>query len=283
MVAVLKPSIVITTKNRKEELLYAIESCLGQIGNPEIFVFDDGSSDGTYEYVKHNFPNIKIHQEVNSIGLINARTKAAGFVDGDIIFSIDDDAIFSKNDIVFETLKDFNYPKIGAVAMPLINIKSSPEILQYAPDNDKLYFTSHFIGTAHALRKDVFLRLGGYRSYLVRQGEESDYCIRLLENGYNIKLGRSCPIIHNESPKRDSSEIKYYEARNNILFALVNIPMLFVLPHLVINIFHLLMKSDQYFKTVLKGISSGISEYIKRKEIVRKPVSIQTYIKFRGL
>ena len=40
-------SVVITTKNRKEELLKAVESAMGQRGLLEVVVVDDGSTDGT--------------------------------------------------------------------------------------------------------------------------------------------------------------------------------------------------------------------------------------------
>ncbi len=279
----LTASIVITTKNRKGELSNAIESCLKLNGNPEIFVFDDGSEDGTIELVKDQFPSVHCYREEISIGLIDARTKAAKLVDGNIIFSIDDDAIFSDKNIVLDTIRDFEIPNIGAVAIPLINIKYNEDIIQKAPDTNGIYIISQFIGTAHALRKDVFLKLGGYRNSLVRQNEESDYCIRMLDAGYVVKLGISAPIIHYESPKRDRTLIKFYEARNNILFGLMNVPNVLLIFHLTINIVNILRSRNGYLLSVSKGIYSGMKDFIYNKKIKRNPVKIQTYILFRKL
>jgi len=279
----LKASIVITTKNRKDELTKAIESCLIQKGNPEILIFDDGSDDGTYEFVKTKYPTIKIHRELNSLGLINARTKAATLVTGDIIFSIDDDAIFSKDNIIKDTIKDFENTLIGAVAIPLININYSPEIIQLAPNSKDVFFTRQFIGTAHALRKNIFIKIDGYRKFLVRQGEEMDYCIRMLDAGYMVKLGSSNPIIHFESPIRDRKMIKYFEARNNIIFILQNVPLVFLFIHLIMNIYNLLYKGGPCYNIVLKGIISGFNDFIILAEIKRRPVSIKTYFKHRKL
>lgn len=278
-----KASIVITTKNRRDELVKAIESCLMQKGNPEILIFDDGSEDGTLQLVKDNYPTVRTHREENCIGLINARTKAAQLITGNIIFSIDDDAIFSQDNIIIDILKDFENPTVGAVAIPLINIKYSSEILQCAPDKKTIYYTQQFIGTAHALRKDIFHQIGGYRSYLVRQGEEMDYCIRMLDAGYLVKLGYSNPIIHNESPKRDPSKIKYFEARNNILFILQNIPILFLFPHLLFNLFNLTRKNSGHIKAVCNGIFSGLKDFFFSPIIIRKPVTNSTYLHFRKL
>ena len=44
-------SVIITTKNRKEELLKAVESAMSQHGLLEVVVIDDGSIDGTAEAV----------------------------------------------------------------------------------------------------------------------------------------------------------------------------------------------------------------------------------------
>lgn len=279
----LKVSIVITTKNRKEELCNAIDSCLNLTGENEIFIFDDGSTDNTYEYVVEKYPGVLIHREEQSIGLINARSKAATLVSGDIIFSIDDDAVFSDKNIIADCIKDFEVANIGAIAIPLINIKYSNDIIQLALDNENCYVISQYIGTAHAIRKDIFLKLGAYRSYFVRQCEEMDFCLRMLDAGFYVKLGYSKPIIHYESPKRDVSIIKFYNARNNIIFSFLNVPLLFLLIHIIFNITNLLLNSNKYHYYVIKGILSGFNQIIVNKEIKRAPVKIRTYLLYRKL
>ncbi len=82
--------------------------------------------------------------------------------------------------------------------------------MQSPPNTSGTWITDTFIGTAHALRRDIFLKLGGYRDHLVHQGEESDFCIRMLDAGYLVRLGRSDPINHWESPKRDLRRMDFY-------------------------------------------------------------------------
>jgi GT2 family glycosyltransferase len=95
---------------------------------------------------------------------------------------------------------------------------------QAAPDDTNAYVIESFIGTAHALRRSLFLQLGGYREELFHQGEESDLCIRLLAAGYVVRLGRGEPIHHFESPRRDFRRMDHYGPRNAILFAWQNVP-----------------------------------------------------------
>jgi glycosyltransferase involved in cell wall biosynthesis len=51
-------SVVISTKNRKDELRNAITSCLSQSVPVEVVVFDDGSENGTSEVVRQDFPQV---------------------------------------------------------------------------------------------------------------------------------------------------------------------------------------------------------------------------------
>ena len=68
-------SVIIPTLNRKETLKRAIQSVVMQSYTPyEIIVIDDGSDDGTKEWLKDNFPNVKYIYQMNS-GVSSARNK----------------------------------------------------------------------------------------------------------------------------------------------------------------------------------------------------------------
>src|SRR5262249_30284552 len=141
------------------------------------------------------------------------------------IFSIDDDAAYSTPYVVEQTLADFDAPRIGAVAIPYIEPSKNNCLMQQAPSRERVWITDSFIGTAHALRRDVFLQIQGYRETLVHQGEERDYCIRMLDHGWLTRLGCSDPILHYESPRRDFGRMDYFGRRNDILFAWHYVPL----------------------------------------------------------
>jgi glycosyltransferase involved in cell wall biosynthesis len=221
-------TVVITTKNRKDSLRVALESCVRQNVEIEILVIDDGSDDGTAEMVKADFPTVRLERFEKSAGLIVRRTQGATLAKGEIIFSMDDDAAFSTPDIVRQTLAEFSDPRIGAVAIPFINVNQDDVVRQRAPEKEKIYVADQYIGTAHALRRDVFVKLTGYRAQLFHQGEELDYCIRALNNGYVVRLGSADPIHHFESPRRSFKRMDIYGRRNDILFIWHNVPLLYV-------------------------------------------------------
>lgn len=219
-------SVVITTKNRKAELAVAIRSAIAQTAAPEVIVIDDGSTDGTADLVRAEFPAVKLHRFEQSQGYIVQRNYAAMQAAGEILFSIDDDAAFSSPRVIEQTLAEFSSPRIGAVAIPYINVNGDRVTRFIAPSPSGVYLVPAFVGTAHAVRRDLFTQLGGYREHLFHQGEETDFCIRLLAAGYGVAIGRSDPIHHFESPKRDSRRQALFGRRNDILFGWHNVPLL---------------------------------------------------------
>jgi glycosyltransferase involved in cell wall biosynthesis len=213
-------SIVITTRNRRDELASAVASALAQKvdGDVEVLVIDDGSTDGTSEMVAAKFPEVRLHRFENSAGLIVRRNDGAQLATAPILFSIDDDACFSSETIVADILAQFDLPAVGAVAIPFIDIRQNAAAIRQQSPASGDFVAPSFIGTAHALRRDLFLRLGGYRESLFHQGEEGDYALRMLAAGHVVRLGRSDPIHHFESPRRDFRRVDLYGRRNNVLF-----------------------------------------------------------------
>jgi glycosyltransferase involved in cell wall biosynthesis len=221
----MQATVVITTKNRREDLARAVASAVGQTAHPEVLVMDDGSTDGTAEAVASEFPSVRLHRSETSLGYIAQRNRAARLASNPIIFSMDDDAAYSTPGVVEATLREFSHPRVGAVAMPFVEVNRSPAVLHRAPEPSGVYARYDFIGTAHALRRDLFLRLCGYREVLVHQSEEEDYCIRLLNAGYVTRAGNAEPVHHFESPRRSWKRMDYYGARNKILYAWHNVPL----------------------------------------------------------
>ena len=84
-------SVIIPTYNRKHTLKRAIQSVYMQSLLPyEVIVVDDGSNDGTKEWVKQKYPNVKYIYQKNS-GVSSARNKGIKIARGDWIALLDSD------------------------------------------------------------------------------------------------------------------------------------------------------------------------------------------------
>jgi glycosyltransferase involved in cell wall biosynthesis len=271
-------SVVITTRNRKEDLREAVKSALAQTSPIEVLVMDDGSTDGTAEMVRIELPKARLERSETSAGYIVQRNLAAQLAEADVIFSIDDDAAFASPHTVAQTLAEFDHPRVAAVAIPYLEPRKSMVVHQKAPSADGVFVTDDFIGTAHAVRKDVFLQLGGYREQLVHQGEERDLCVRMLQGGWVVRLGSADPIHHYESLNRDYRRMDFFGRRNDVLFAWHNVPMPFLPLHLAVTSFNgffsglRVRRPFRMLQGTLRGYSSCLQHWRERQ-----PVSASIY------
>ena len=74
-----------------------------------------------------------------------------------------------------------------------------PERMQAGRGHQPAYVAA-FIGFAHLVRRDAFLRIGGYRESLVFYGEEKDFCVRALEAGQRIVYLPDAVVGHVPDP-----------------------------------------------------------------------------------
>jgi len=278
-------SVVITTKNRCSDLRTALESVRAQRGPAiETIVVDDGSDDGTNEMVKTHFPDVRLERRERSAGYISRRNEAAHLSRAPVIVSLDDDAVFSSPNTVAQTLAEFDSPTVGAVAIPFINVNRSAVVWQRSPNDGRMYEMFAYIGTAHAVRRDLFLTLGGYREFFFHQGEEMEFCIRLMDAGYVVKAGEADPIHHFESPKRVHSRMTIFGRRNDILFTILNVPTINLPFHLAGTSYKGLAAGIRQGHPLwaVQGLLRGYAAALGRLPM-RKPVKRATYKRFRAL
>ncbi len=281
-------SVVITTRNRPEELRQALSSVMAQTVQPEVLVMDDGSTEGMTETTAREFPSVHWHRSPQSLGYIVQRNRAARLARGTILISLDDDAKFSSPTVIEQTLREFDHPRVGAVAIPVVDVNRSSFIYQRAPQPGVVYASYCFIGTAHALRRNLFLSLGGYREILIHQSEEEDYCIRMLDAGYITRCGTADPIHHFESPRRSFARMDYFGARNKVLYAWHNVPFPNLPVHLaattIMTTVHSLKPSRML--TRIRGVLNAYA-VILASRTSRQPVTVNSYrvsrdLKLRG-
>ncbi len=233
--AIPQTTVIIATKDRREDLRRALDSALAQRPAVDIIVIDDGSSDDSSAMVRADYPQVRLERHDEPRGYIVARNLGARLARTELLVCIDDDAQFSSPAVVAQTAGQFDHPRVAGVAIPYKDVRRSERLIPDLPPppEGQWYVCNTFTGTAHALRRAPLLAVGGYREALFHQGEERDLTLRLLARGWVIRLGRGDPILHYESPQRASARVSLFGRRNDLLFVWHNAPARWLLPELL--------------------------------------------------
>jgi len=280
----LEASIVITTRGRCTDLRRALLSCQRQINvSFEVLVYDDASEDETASIICTEFPTVRLFRSTSRRGYIALRNKGYRDARSDVIVSIDDDAEFSSCDTLRCIVEMFKlYPTAGAVAISFIEPSRCPlGAMTETPSGTRL---RNFIGCAHAVCRQVFLEVGGYPELLVHQGEERDFCIRLLDAGKEIVYLNHSPIVHHASPIREVGRVNFYGYRNTILFPFMRFPIWAAIPRIATSSIQLLFYKFRFsrFPYAVGGILAGYFACIQNIG-ARRPVSSIAYANYRAL
>jgi GT2 family glycosyltransferase len=280
----IRASIVIPSCNRVDELRALIRSCLDQTVPVEIIVVDDAANDEIERMIRVGFFGVRYFRLGKSKGPAFQRNRGIQLATHEIVFPVDDDSLFISRHTIEQTLAEFDHPRIGAVGIPYVNINHDARVLQSAPRDGAIHVTYGFVGAAHAVRRDVFLKVGGFREHFFYMGEESDLCLRMLRDGYVTRLGNADPIHHLESPRRNMKRASFSGRRNDIRFAWHNVPLPDFPWHLAGTTFNGFRAAltQGCFASMVSGTAAGYADLFRRWH-ERDPVSRRTYRLHRAL
>lgn len=208
----------------------------------EIIIADNNSNDGTREWIKSTYPDIKIAELDKNYGYCGGNNKAVPYATKEIL-------IFLNNDVKVDpewlthlspAFEDDNV----AAAQPKILSYKEPEKFEYAGaaggyldkygypfcrgrvfehiEADEGQYDDTFIfwasGAALAIRKNIFEGSGGFDESFEFHMEEIDLCWRLLNVGYVIQYVSKSVVYHlgGGSLPMGSPRKVYYNFRNSL-------------------------------------------------------------------
>ncbi len=216
-------SVIISTCDRKEDLKRALES-LQNLDYPndryEIIVVDDGSTDGTHQYVneilKHSGkPAIQYHQQARS-GVSTARNNGINRAKGELLVISDDDCTFEP-DWLDKLVTYYDSPAVGGTDGGAVGVIGGPD--KGYPDAPILarcidYTVTSFVGTGGvrkreglrlaryypkgcnmAVPKAVITKTGGFDETLAA-GEDIDLSFRIHKQGFTIRYAPEAFVWH---------------------------------------------------------------------------------------
>ena len=217
----LKFSLVIPTFNRKEFVSETIKSALAQ-EKPfsEIIVVDDGSTDGTEDLIKSEFPVVRYFKTAN-YGVQHARNFGASMAKSDWLTFCDSDDLLSSSyletansflvknpriGLVFSNFQIFKNGENGECSGQEGEIQAQAEFLvsgaRYTggyyfeiPDLvRRLLRFQGFMASGTSIRREAFLKIGGYNvEFRKILSEDFDFVLRALSR-YECGVSKSALV-----------------------------------------------------------------------------------------
>ncbi|PWB21799.1 glycosyltransferase family 2 protein [Flavobacterium sp. HTF] len=179
-------SILITTKNRKDDLAFTLQKIQNILVRNEVVcvVFDDGSTDGTSDFLKVNYPQIVLNTNKISKGYLYCRNKMLNEVTTDFAISLDDDAHFVTENSL-DIIEDYfaKNEKIGVLGFRIFWSKEGPEIIY---SDDEPVRMKSFVGCAHVWRMKAWRDIPNYPEWFVFYGEEDFASYQLFKKKWEV-------------------------------------------------------------------------------------------------
>tara|TARA_R100000935_G_C2838765_1_gene169770 strand:- start:1251 stop:2159 length:909 start_codon:yes stop_codon:yes gene_type:complete len=178
-------SILITTYNRRKELKTTLNSLqVFPIQVLKIIICDDGSSDGTSEFIRKEYPEIKLLVNPVNKGLIYSRNLLMNQVETPFAISLDDDANFFSLKPLETILVYFKEnPKCGVIAFRIFWGLENPEFISM---KEKPQIVKSFVGCGHVWRMEAWRNIPNYPEWYFFYGEEEFASYQLFKNGWQV-------------------------------------------------------------------------------------------------
>lgn len=186
MVTNSKFSILITTKNRLEDLKQTISKLEFLLNRNDITIIicDDGSTDGTFEYLKKYHPIFVVIRNKLSKGLVYSRNRLMNLTKSEFVISLDDDLNFLVQNPLEIIEKYFkSETKCAVISFRVFWSLSEPNTYH---TNENPFRMKSYAGGAHAFRMSAWKTIPNYPEWFVFYGEEEFASYHLFKKNWEV-------------------------------------------------------------------------------------------------
>jgi GT2 family glycosyltransferase len=233
-------SIIIVNYNVKEflqNLIHSIEKASSNL-TKEIIIVDNASDDGSVDFIKEKFPQVKLIANQTNLGFGKANNIGLKEAAGKYILLINPDTLVAE-DTIEKMIKFFesnssaglagckilnpdgtlqlacrrsfpgpwtSFTKVTGLSNLFPNSKIFARYNLTYLDENQTYEVDAISGSFMMMRREVYEKVGGFDEQFFMYGEDLDLCYRIQKALYKVFYVHSTQIIHykGESTKRSS-------------------------------------------------------------------------------
>lgn len=291
--------IIILNYDRKEDTCECLNSIKGiDYNNFKTLVLDNGSTDGSVDYLKKKFPWIEMIENHKNLGFAqgnNVGIKYALRKEADFILILNNDTVVSSsllNDLLEEVAKDRTIgiagPKIlyyhrrdriwfagGRAYLWLGNTWHIGSRCKNSLNFQKIIEEDYQTGCALLIKREVIDKIGmfdpGYTAYF----EDVDLCLRAKKEGFKVVCVQHAKMWHKVSRTTGgglTSKKAYLKAKSGVRFFrrysprlvyYTTVPICALAYIILTSIIERLKHNCGIFKAFTKGLRSGIKNELR--------------------
>ena len=220
-------SIIILTRNNLEYTKMCLESIRRYTPEPhEIIVVDNGSTDGTIEYLEAQ-EDVKLIKNGLNLGFALGNNLGLREARGEYIVILNNDTVVTEGWLTWLINSAQSNPQVGIVG-PRSNYVVGVQLVKNVPYGDNMDAMQEFarqwslensgryeealrvIGFCMLVKREVIEKIGGFDPYYEAGNfEDDDFCIRAQRAGFKIRIAHDVFIHHFGSKTFQSEKIDY--------------------------------------------------------------------------
>tara|TARA_B100000900_G_C20597984_1_gene724221 strand:- start:3264 stop:4247 length:984 start_codon:yes stop_codon:yes gene_type:complete len=246
----MKIGIAILNWNGLDLLKDNLGKVIRRSDNSNIYIIDNNSSDKSIEYVKDNFPEVKVISLEKNYGFAEGYNLGLKKVNENIVCIMNNDIqvtdnwldpirnLINKNPIsiiqpTIMDLKNKNYYEYAGAAGGFIDKFGYPYCRGRVFDtleknngqyqDDKIFWAS---GACMFIQKKLFYEIGGFDKSFFAHMEEVDLCWRAFNKGIKCFSSTKSIVYHlGAATIKVNSKKNYFNYRNSLIMLTKNLPL----------------------------------------------------------
>ncbi|MBO3697985.1 glycosyltransferase family 2 protein [Roseivirga sp. E12] len=243
-------SVVLLNFNGRHHLESFLPSVVKYSIPHEVVVVDNGSTDGSIEFIKTSFPQVKIIAFEKNLGFCGGYNKALQLIESEYVVLLNTDVEVTKNWIE-PVLRQLQVDRNIKAAQPKILDQKAKEKFEYAgasggyidklgypfcrgrifqtlekdeeqyEDNRDIFWAS---GSCLFIHRETYVNLGGLDEDFFAHMEEIDLCWRIWSSGGRVMVVPQSKVYHVGGGTLDKSKPKktYLNFRNGLSLLIKN-------------------------------------------------------------
>ncbi len=269
-----KTSVIIPNWNGKNLLAECLVSLDEQVfTNFEIIVVDNGSIDGSIEYIEQNFPNVKLVKLNKNFGFAKAINGGVKKALGEYVVLLNNDTKVDKLWLKELVKMADDHPEVASVGSKILNF-FNPKIIdgvgilinevgqakslgwqeEDLGQYEKVQYVFGVTGGAGLFKKDIFIKVGMFDEHYFMYSEEVDWAFRAQFLGYKSIYCPKAIVFHKHksTAKKLPQHLEYWQFKNMTQTIIKDFPT-----QLLLKKWRWLKILLVHFNTILYQIKNG--------------------------